>query len=288
MQIFVQTRGEARASDYRFLGQAPQSHWWRRYRDHTTFDHPTLLVQSDGARWQAYLSGIPSVRVDAVGTVARYTVVLEGACGAAETGPNNSALAVIEGWLSDIAQGVAGGQVQVALDREFPAPVVERLIAGEGDGVWHETQRRALAALGSLPVPHPVTNGSPRAWIGDIGAPTSRAEFLARTAALLTGEAGRALFLNLVGSQQDGTALDADELPVAILGEDVAGINRDHIAELNPKKASPPQRSALQAATATTKPRPSRGRWLVTPGRWLVSPGRWLVTRWQGIRRRIP
>ena len=37
-----------------------------------------MLVQSDGRGWQAYLSGIPSRRRDAVGTVIRYTVVAEG------------------------------------------------------------------------------------------------------------------------------------------------------------------------------------------------------------------
>ena len=281
MQIFVQTRGEARASDYRFLGQAPQSHWWLQYRNHTTFDHPTLLVQSDGADWQAYLSGIPSARVDAVGTVVRYTVVLEGTCGPGPTGANSSALAVIEGWLSDIAQGAAGGQVQAAFDREFPAHVVEHLMAGGDDGAWDETQRRAQTALRSLPVPRPVTNGSPRAWIGDISAPASRAEFLGRAADLLAGKSGRALFLNLVGRQEDGAALDVDELPVAILGEDVTGINRDHIAEMNPKKAPPPQRNTLPAARPMTKPRTSLDR-------WLLAPGRWLATLWRGARRLFP
>jgi hypothetical protein len=271
LQIFVQTRGEARASDYCFLGQAPPSHWWRQYRDHTTFDHPTLIVESDGARWQAYLSGIPSARVDAVGTVVRYTVVLDGAC--APTESVGGALAVIQGWLSDIADGAAGGQVQAALDREFPAQVVEDLMARAGNGVWHETQQRALAALGSLPVPHPSTNAGPRAWIGDVGAPTSRAEFLARTAGLLAGESGRAMFLNLVGSQEDGAALDRDELPVVILGEGVTGINRDHIAELRPKKALPPQRSALPAARANARPGTAVGRWLAA---LLQNLRRWL------------
>ena len=84
VRVFVQTRGTARATDYAFLGGAPPEPWWRAYRDATAFDHPTVLVTSDGARWAAYLSGIPSSRVDAVGTVVRYTLVLDGPCDVAD------------------------------------------------------------------------------------------------------------------------------------------------------------------------------------------------------------
>ena len=66
-QVYVQTRGTARAADYAFLCGAPPHTWWRAYRDATAFDHPTVLVVSDGGGWAAYLSGIPSARVDAVG-----------------------------------------------------------------------------------------------------------------------------------------------------------------------------------------------------------------------------
>ena len=71
---YLQTRGTARASDYTFLGEAPDP-WWRAYRDTTAFEHPTLLVTSDGCPWHAYLSGIPSARTDAVGTRSRARLV---------------------------------------------------------------------------------------------------------------------------------------------------------------------------------------------------------------------
>ena len=85
VRVFVQTRGTARATDYAFLGGGPARPWWRTYRDATAFDHPTVLVTSDGERWAAYLSGIPSGRVDAVGSVVRYTLVLDGPCRAPDT-----------------------------------------------------------------------------------------------------------------------------------------------------------------------------------------------------------
>ena len=72
----------------------------------TAFDHPTVLVVSDGGGWAAYLSGIPSARVDAVGTVVRYTLVLDGPCG---DGPVATQLpAAVAAWLDDVADGLAG------------------------------------------------------------------------------------------------------------------------------------------------------------------------------------
>ncbi|HEU0089017.1 MAG TPA: hypothetical protein VFQ77_15440 [Pseudonocardiaceae bacterium] len=271
MQIFVQTRGAARAADYCFLGRAPHSPWWRRYRDHTTFDYPTIIVHSDGTDWQAYLSGIPSARVDAVGTVVRYTVVLEGGCGDAETDANNRALALIAAWLADIGTGTAGGAVQAALDREFPGPVVEWLLTEEPEVGWPETRRRALAALESVPTADPAAETGPPSWFGNVRAPGPRAEFVHRTAGLLAGTAGRALFLNLISSPDDAAALAEDDLPAAILAEDVRGISTDRVAELNPKKAPVPPRSNHQVATRQTS--------------LLV---RWLAALVAGVRRWFP
>ena len=84
IEAWLHTRGRARHRDYRFLGPAPQPAWWREYAGATTFEQPTILVQSDGGRWQAYLSGIPSGRRDAVGSTIRFSVVLEGDAGAGE------------------------------------------------------------------------------------------------------------------------------------------------------------------------------------------------------------
>ncbi|HEY2766572.1 MAG TPA: hypothetical protein VGJ13_21555 [Pseudonocardiaceae bacterium] len=272
MQIFVQTRGEARASDYCFLGQAPRSPWWRTYREHTAFDHPTLIVHSDGAGWRACLSGIPSARVDAVGTVVRYTVVLEGACGTAET---TRTLAAVAAWLSDIATNTAGGAVQSAFDREFPGPVVERLITDRREGAWQETQQRATAALTSLPAAATAATTGSGSWVGDVAARAPRAQFLNRAAGLLDGTAGRAVFLNLIGSWDDATAVARGGPPVAILGEDITGVPDDGVAGLEvaglaAKKGPPPPRVSNQVAVNRTAPpaparkarRPSLLRWL--------------------------
>ena len=156
VRVFVQTRGTARATDYAFLGGAPPEPWWRAYRDATAFDHPTVLVASDGAGWAAYLSGIPSTRVDAVGTVVRYTLVVDGPCGAADAACVPAAVAA---WLDDVAAGHGdrpGGRLAAALDARFPPDDV-RAVAGPGsDG------RRG--ALVRYPLHRPRTRCAGARW----------------------------------------------------------------------------------------------------------------------------
>ncbi len=115
---YLNTRGRERHRDYQFVGPAPPTSWWRAYADHTTFERPTVLVQSDGTGWQAYLSGIPSRRRDAVGTVIRYTVVAEGVADAdrpaAPARPvlgTGDVLALVANWLArpGRARGIRAG-----------------------------------------------------------------------------------------------------------------------------------------------------------------------------------
>ena len=184
MRVFVQTRGTARATDYAFLGGAPPEPWWRAYRDATAFDHPTVLVTSDGGGWAAYLSGVPSSRVDAVGTVVRYTLVLDGPCGTPDAA---CVVAAVGAWLDDVAAGHGdrpGGRLAAALDARFPPDDVERWLAADGPtrrGPAARAGRRRAAALaacgpplrrtsratGSAPSPPPAPGprsrrGSPR------------------------------------------------------------------------------------------------------------------------------
>jgi hypothetical protein len=261
-RAFVQTRGAARAGDYAFLGHAPEEPWWRAYRDATAFDHPTVLVTADGERWAAYLSGIPSGRVDAVGRVVRYTLVLDGPCGAAETG---CVVAGVAAWLNDVAAGPdrGGGELAAALDAGFPGDLVERMLArpsrgrldpasadGGERGDTHRASRRdtdatavesrVLDALATLPVPSPgaTVAGS---WFGGVGSPRAREAFVARVGAVLGGTPGRALLLNLVGGPDDAAAVLEPGLPVAVL---VDGAAPDRViplrSEVDAKKAPAP------------------------------------------------
>jgi hypothetical protein len=267
VRAFVQTRGTARATDYAFLGGAPPRPWWRAYRDTTAFDHPTVLVTSDGREWAAYLSGIPSARVDAVGTVVRYTLVLDGPCGAAHTACVPAAVAA---WLDDVADGLSGRsglRLPAALDARFPPDDVQRwLAAAAPDGpVAAEVRRRALAALAALPDPGP---GGPPAdgpgdWWAAVTAPAARAAFVARVAALLGGVPGRALLLNLVGGPDDAAALLDPASPLALLVEGGP-----------PARPTPlrPVVDAKKAPAATALPRPARRAGVAVLGSAVVLP----------------
>ncbi len=216
VRVFVQTRGTARAADYAFLGGAPPEPWWRAYRDATAFDHPTVLVTSDGGRWAAYLSGIPSSRVDAVSTVVRYTLVLDGPCGTPDAA---CVVAAVGAWLDDVAAGHGdrpGGRLAAALDARFPADDVERWLAA--DAPTAEVRRRVLAGVAALPAV-PGAADEPGDWIGAVAATGPRAAFTARVAALVDGTPGRALLLNLVGGPDDVQPLLDPASPVAVLVE---------------------------------------------------------------------
>jgi hypothetical protein len=260
---YLNTRGRERHRDYQFVGPAPATTWWRDYADHTTFERPTVLVQSDGRAWQAYLSGIPSGRRDAVGTVIRYTVVAEGGPGDADPEPDalgtGDVLALVSNWLADQALPRGVGRVSAALDQAFPEPDVERLLtaeparSGDPDPIAAEVGRRLGAALHELRLPDPGEAGPvPNGWLADLSRTDAQAAFLQRVDGMLTGEPGRALVLNLVGSAADLAALIEDPRPLAVLAPDLP----DPAATLpltgEPAKKSPPPPGTSTPGPAVT------------------------------------
>ena len=162
------------------------------YRDATAFDHPTVLVTSDGDDWAAYLSGVPSSRVDAVGTVVRYTLVLDGPCGMADAA---CVAAVAGAWLDDVAAGTATGPAAGSARRSTPGSRrdVERWLAGRasepprsdgpraGRRAWRASRPRRVPAAdvpatGSAPSLPPAPGprsprASPRSSTAYLGGP---------------------------------------------------------------------------------------------------------------------
>jgi hypothetical protein len=254
IRAFVQTRGTARATDYAFLGDAPPEPWWRAYRDATAFDHPTVLVTSDGKRWAAYLSGIPSARVDAVGTVVRYTLVLDGPCGV----DGACVGAAVAAWLDDVAEGSSGpGRLSAALDARFPHDDVQRWLGAAGPAaasITEDVRQRAMAALAALPAPGGAAD-EPGSWLGAVRAPAGRRAFAARVGALVAGQPGRALLLNLVGGPDDAAALLDPASPTAVLVDGSAPTRVTPLrvaveAKKAPAAATPAVRRAGVAAVA--------------------------------------
>ena len=245
--LFVETRGRARAAGYRFLGQVPAERWWQTYRDHTSFEQPTLIVESADQRWRAYLGGIPSKRLDAVGTVIHYAVMVTGGCAA---GQNSAALALIGAWLTEIASGVNFGRTRQVLDEAFTEPDVERiLISNDADAAWSEVQRRALAAFAELPAPEACDDRiAAEQWIGKLRAPECRAAFLNRVAELLTGRPGRALVPNLAdGPDEVDDLLTAEGSPMVILVSDEPGALGEAPVEMRPKAVRPATAGDIRA-----------------------------------------
>jgi hypothetical protein len=282
--VHVQTRGRPRHRDYGFLGAGPERPWWRAYAEHTAFERPTVLVESDGRGHRAYLSGIPSARRDAVGTVIRYTLVVEhngidgdGDSGGAAPDPTG-VVALVHCWLADQDAGVVpgAGRLARALDAAFPEDEVERMLAAADAVPAADVRRRVAAAVRALPGPPggpPPPERGPD-WLGDPAAPAARAAFVQRVADLVVeGRPGRALLLNLVGSAVDLAPLLDDPRPLVVLAPDIAAAGptrldrgRGRVEAGKARSAAPPRTTPAPVRKAPArKAPPSRLRTVLTP-----------------------
>ncbi|WP_214403795.1 hypothetical protein [Pseudonocardia lacus] len=278
--VHVQTRGRPRHRDYGFLGAGPERPWWREYAGHTAFERPTVLVESDGAGYRAYLSGIPSARRDAVGTVIRYTLVVEeDGVGVPAVEPA-AVVTLVRCWVSEQGGPRPGsGGLTRALDGAFPEDEVERMLAAPEPVAPADVRRRVVAAVRALPAADPARSGAPdvgeRDWLADAGSAPARAAFVRRVDELLVDRRpGRALLLNLVGSPADLTALLDDTSPLAVIAPDTAvagptrlGRERGPVGAGKAPSAAPPRTSPVISATlpmpARTTSRPVSRLWTV-------------------------
>lgn len=237
VRTYVQTRGTT--ADYAFLGTAPASRWWLAFADATSFERPTVIVNADQREWRCYLSGIPSRRTDRVGTVIRYTVILEGRC----EEHADDALRLVASWLSDVTAGNPNGCVQDAMDSVFDEATVERLLAVRSADreSTSEVEQLVVSAMAKLPPLPPLPDCTEKSgsWAGATTSKHAQRELLARIAELLRGERkGTAALLNLLG-----TADEVAELaekggigPLSALIEDPAGALGDGVVAVEKKK----------------------------------------------------
>lgn len=251
MKIFVQTRG--RATDYAFLADAPTNRWWLDFRDGTSFEQPTLIVSGDKKNWHCFLSGIPSSRVDRVGTTVRYSIVVEGSC----QFKDEKVLNLIAAWLEDTTSSTPNGLVQAALDNAFDEATVERLLSTRSTNVesTNEVEMLSLNALSLLAVPKPLIGKiTSESWVGSITSLDAKNELLARCNQLFLGNVdGAAAVLNLLGTTDEVASFANNFKSLAALIDDESG-NLRRIFSIEKKKSLdlPP---AIPSISKPTVPR---------------------------------
>lgn len=191
--VHLMTRGTPRRLDYRFLGAAPETRWWRPAQDWILLDGPETVVLGTDAGANVLLSGIPSHRRDAAGTPIRFTLVVEGAD--AET---TARLARI--GLDDTARSRLGG----LLDTEFPPAWVDAAIGDAARSTDLPLRlARVVAGLAGLAPDEPEAHartGSGTSWVGSAEDERAREEFVGRVAELGNGGHGWALTTATVSS----------------------------------------------------------------------------------------
>jgi hypothetical protein len=222
VKAFIQTRG--RNVDYAFLGDAPKDRWWSQYRDLTSFEDPTIIVQSSNNKWHVFLSGIGSNRKDRVGTSIRYSIVLEGSCGVQQAA---IVVNVIGLCIESAAANRALGHIQEALDAGFPEALVESVFLDKNPQSACKVDKMLIQVLNGLPTMS-VDNlqySEIDSWLGRVDQPKHRSNFIGQVKALLGGQNGRALFLNLLKGDDARKLVEQWNETTAILIEDDAAAN---------------------------------------------------------------
>lgn len=219
MRTYIQTRGKT--ADYAFIGGAPSERWWLAFRDATSFEKPTIIVDGDQSNWRCFLSGIPSQRKDRVGTTVRFTIVLEGQCGERTS---DDALKLISAWLQDAAQAGLGNRVKTSLDRAFEEAKVEQLLSTRGDNsvARDEVKRNIENALASLDPSKTIKEREKaESWVGSVASNSAQESFMARSLLLLNGKRkGTTALFNLLGTIEDFSKFAKQYQSVAVLIDD--------------------------------------------------------------------
>jgi hypothetical protein len=260
VQIYLRTRGWPRDLDYKFLGEAPAEFWWRHYRPVSDVERPTILVESDGTSWRAYLAGIWSERRDATDNQIQFNVALSGECLAAED--RDLGLAVITRSASDLAEQKGAGISGTPLDAMLPRQDVERMLTTEGEQTRAEAAAAVRAAYGSslngngaaaATEGQGLTDAEDGRWLGGMGNVQARAGFAALTKRLLSGQPGRALVVNLPAEEEDIDRLPDMSGALAVLIARSGPRFEDEVTPLGKAEELP---SGHQKGTRSTKPRP--------------------------------
>ncbi|MBV8541016.1 MAG: hypothetical protein JO063_07130 [Pseudonocardiales bacterium] len=182
MAAYLMTRGTPRPLDYRFLGASPPKRWWAPLEDWIELEQAEVVVHGGPTGACILVSGIPSARRDVIGTVIRFTLVVDGA--------DPGLLARLAAAGLDPAARTELGSV---LDAQFPTEWVDAALAGTppaDDAVDTRLTRALEATGGDAQTTDPVGSVPASSWVGAPGDERAVSVFLDRVARLGAGADG--------------------------------------------------------------------------------------------------
>lgn len=256
MTIYVRTR--TRRTDYSFLGQAPTEPWWSEYGRQTAFERPSVIVRRVKDQLQGCFSGIESPkRLDRVGTVIRYTVVVEDDA--------QSILALTQACLLEPdAAGLPDlGQV---LDGCFKGDEEIEDLLVDNPVVAEEVSRRVQAALSVYKAVSARARADQTAasWMAPANLPQGRDALLGRVQRLMSNEHhGLAALLNLVRAPDEVQLLAKQWDSLALLLHPNSKLALDDIEILTASRQSDTTAPALHSLSTEPAPGSSNARALV-------------------------
>ncbi len=256
MTIYLRTR--TRRTDYSFLGAAPAERWWSEYGRQTAFERPTVIVRRVKDQLQGCFSGIESPkRLDRVGTIIRYTVVVENDA--------QSILALTQACLLEPGAGKLPNLGQVLDDCFKGDEEIEDLLVDD-PLVAEEVSQRVQAAL-SVYVAASArarTDQTDAKWIAPANLPQGRDALVARVQRLVSNECqGLAALLNLIRARDEAQSLATPQGSLALLVNPDSKLELDGIEALTGAGSSNPTELLPRSSTAKSVQRPLNARALM-------------------------
>jgi hypothetical protein len=238
------TRGTPRRLDYNFLGQPPPELWWQPLGDNelVVLEQPEVIAYGDGAELSMLVSGVPSQRRDIIGTLIRYTLVIDHLQADVDLAQRLAATGLSPGGRTRLGR---------RLDQTFDAAMVDGLLSGSGDdtGVGE-----LLADVLASPDWSTQVTGSGREIRGSWAAPAASSDacaaFIARIGKLAAGDRGFA-FTSHSLTTEHGAEQAVAELPgsnaVLLADSELEGVVR--LGKV-PAEAPPKRRGRLLLVAA--------------------------------------
>lgn len=179
MKLLVITR--VKSLDYDHLGREFPDQWWERdYKELYIAEDFSLLVRREHGKTRAYISGIPTDRIDDTDTTIRYTLVLE-----VESEDDGQELLRLAAYCINRfgESGSNAGLVAFGrfLDKIWATRVEEHFSKTNSfDGSWRELDPfiRTISRVGA-------DGDDQQSWMGNIFEPSHRELFLARLHSIL-------------------------------------------------------------------------------------------------------